>query len=103
MMIKRKVITDMIDKYPETEYINDIRAYKTSEKSDKYYNLFQCKVVDHRYLSEDYGFCRLWQNMGGKIFIDLTARLTHIGQFSYFGDPLKYFQLKHKSCNNSIE
>jgi len=94
MMIKRKVITDMIDKYPESEYSNDIRSYKSSEKSDKYYDLFQCKVVDHRYLSEDYAFCRLWQNMGGKIFIDLTARLTHIGQFNYFGDPLKYFQLK---------
>ena len=94
MMIKRKVITDMIAKYPETEYINDIRSYKSSEKSDKYYDLFQSKVFENRYLSEDYGFCRLWQNMGGKIVIDLTVRLTHMGQFNYFGDPLKYFQLK---------
>jgi hypothetical protein len=94
MLIKRKVITDMIENYPETQYSNDIISYKESEKSSKYYDLFQCKVSNNRYLSEDYAFCRLWQNIGGKIYIDLTVRLTHIGQFCYYGDPVKYFQFK---------
>ena len=32
-----------------------------------------------RYLSEDYAFCRRWQSVGGKVFIDARSRLTHQG------------------------
>ena len=92
MLIKREVILKMIEKYPESEYKNDIRAYRTGENNDIYYDLFQSRVFDKRYLSEDYGFCRLWQQIGGKIYIDLTAQIKHIGQFVYHGNPLKWFK-----------
>jgi len=94
MLIKRKVIEDMIQSYPESQYENDIRAYKTENQNDMYYDLFQSKVFNKRYLSEDYGFCRLWQNIGGKIYIDLTVKLNHIGQFVYFGNPLKWLKFQ---------
>jgi hypothetical protein len=96
MMVKKKVIRDMIKQYPETEYINDVKAYQMKE-DDRFFDLFQSQVFNRRYLSEDYGFCRLWQMMGGQIFGDLTVKLNHIGQFCYFGDPIVY--LKH---SNSI-
>ena len=92
MMVKKQVIRDMIKKYPETEYINDVKAYQI-KPDDRFFDLFQSQVFDRRYLSEDYGFCRLWQMIGGLIYADLTVRLNHIGQFCYFGDPIVY--LKH--------
>jgi hypothetical protein len=92
MMIKKDVFRRMVKHYPETEYVNDVRAYQVNP-TDKFYDLFPSQVFDRRYLSEDYGFCRLWQNMGGTIFADLTVRLNHIGQFCYFGDPIVH--LKH--------
>ena len=35
-----------------------------------------------RYLSEDYAFCRLWRDIGGKVFVDLECKLNHLGQHS---------------------
>lgn len=91
MMVKKKVIRDMIKQYPLTEYYNDVKAYQVTP-ADRFYDLFQSQVFDRRYLSEDYGFCRLWQNMGGTIHADLTVRLNHIGQFCYFGDPMVHLK-----------
>lgn len=93
MMIKKSVIRSMIATYPETEFINDVGAYQTSA-DDRFFNLFQSQVYDNRYLSEDYGFCRLWQKMNGTIFADLSVKLNHIGQFCYFGDPIVHLKLQ---------
>jgi hypothetical protein len=91
MLVKKSVIRTMIHKYPETEYVNDVKAYQVKPE-DRFYDLFQSQVFNRRYLSEDYGFCRLWQNMGGSIHADLTVRLNHIGQFCYFGDPMVHLK-----------
>jgi hypothetical protein len=92
MMVRKSVLRDMIKKYhASTEYQNDVRAYQVTEE-DRFFDLFQSQVFDKRYLSEDYGFCRLWQQMGGKIFADLTVKLNHIGQFCYHGDPLVHLK-----------
>ena len=39
-----------------------------------------------RYLSEDYGFCRLWEGMGQKIYIDAKSNLSHQGSKLYQGN-----------------
>jgi hypothetical protein len=45
---------------------------------------------DGRFLSEDYGFCRYWQKMGGKVWVDPTINLTHFGRIKYQGKMLEY-------------
>jgi len=92
LMVKKKVFRQMIAQYPGMEYRNDVRAYQITPE-DRFFDLFPSQVFDRRYLSEDYGFCRLWQKMGGTIFADLTVKLNHIGQFAYMGDPIVH--LKH--------
>jgi len=47
------------------------------------YNFFDCKVVDHDYLSEDYYFSHLFNQSGGQIYADPEISLTHIGAHEY--------------------
>jgi hypothetical protein len=81
MMIKRQVIEDMIKAYPET-------AYEHEEDRSTWHALFDCIIDDNRYLSEDYTFCRRWQKMGGKIFIDPSIVLDHTGTYTFTGKRL---------------
>ena len=39
-----------------------------------------------RYLTEDYAFCRRWQQLGGQVFVDLQSRLSHQGLKTWHGD-----------------
>lgn len=44
-------------------------------------------VGEHKYLlSEDYFFCNLWRQHGGKVYADLSVRLSHFGSYEYKGD-----------------
>jgi hypothetical protein len=89
LMLKKSAIREMIQHYPETEYVNDCAPYHQTNGENRFFDLFQSKVIDGRYLSEDYGFCRLWQGMNKPIYVDLTVKLNHIGSFAYFGDPMQ--------------
>ena len=40
---------------------------------------------EERYLSEDYYFSRLWSKIGGKIWADVGAPLTHQGNMHFKG------------------
>src|SRR5262249_21777665 len=53
-----------------------------------YWRFFDCMVDPDsgRYLSEDYAFCRRWRDMGGKVWVDLNCKLTHMGQHLFGGD-----------------
>lgn len=39
-----------------------------------------------RYLSEDFAFCRRWQSIGGKVYVDTHSRLAHRGLQTFHGD-----------------
>lgn len=83
MLIKRDVIKKMYEKYPELECVNDHQ----NRDLDKYCAVFDCMIdpVSRRYLSEDYAFCRRWQQMGGQIHADVTCTLGHVGNLRFFG------------------
>lgn len=46
-----------------------------------------------RYLSEDYGFCRLWSAIGGDVHVYTGAHLSHAGQYVYEGAFSEVFKL----------
>jgi choline kinase len=52
------------------------------------HNFFDCKVVDHDYLTEDYYFSYLFNESGGQIYADTSISLTHLGTHEY-GSILK--------------
>lgn len=47
-----------------------------------------------RHLSEDYVFCRRWRDLGGEIWADMKARLTHVGVAIHTGSLMQEMQLK---------
>lgn len=88
MLIKQNVFTKIIDNCKNIKYKNDIPAYNQFTINNELYDFFQSKIIDNKYVSEDYGFCKLWSSIGGKIYTDLTIKLNHIGNMTYYGNPL---------------
>lgn len=90
MLIKREVFEKMFEEYPHLKYKDDTGSLKGEELNNTY-ALFNSYVDDDgRLLSEDYGFCRYWQKMGGSIWVDPTIELTHIGRMRYTGKMIDY-------------
>ena len=83
MLIKREVFEKMQKQYPELDCKNDHQ----NRDFDDYNAVFDCMIdpVSRRYLSEDYAFCRRWQQMGGKIYADTTTTLGHVGNLPFAG------------------
>ena len=92
MMIKRQAIERLIAAHPEYAYTSD-HVYTPSKTERKYYALFECRIDAEtgEYLSEDFGFCRLWRALGGKIWLDIEGQLVHTGAHDFAGNPaLRY-------------
>ena len=69
MLISRSVFKKLEEKFPELWCKNDHQ----NRDFDEYHAAFDCMIDpdSKRYLSEDYAFCRRWQQIGGKIFADV--------------------------------
>jgi hypothetical protein len=83
MMIKREVFTRLEEKFPELWCKNDHQ----NRDFDDYHACFDCMIDpdSKRYLSEDYAFCRRWQQAGGKIYADVNTSLGHVGNLPFQG------------------
>ena len=88
MMIKREAILKMIKAYPELKYNNDVNISDDGLK-DHFHAIFDTMIdpIDRRYLSEDYTFCRRWQELGGDVWLDPSISLNHYGHFCFQGNP----------------
>jgi hypothetical protein len=84
MMIQRVTIQTMIMHYPDTKYIDDV-SFLSGNENQFAYALFDCRVEDNHYLSEDWLFCNRWSKIGGKIYMDVSIDLAHTGQEDYKG------------------
>jgi hypothetical protein len=87
MCIKRQVFDRLIAAYPELQYVPDWPK-GTYPEGGVHYRFFDVMVdpESRRYLSEDYGFCRIWENIGGKVYVDANSDLSHQGERLYTGD-----------------
>jgi hypothetical protein len=96
MLIQRHVFLKMREKYPTLNYTTDMRS-ESNVVVDNFFDAFVANYVGkdadgkeiemRRYLSEDYGFCALWRDMGGEVWADVgTTMLSHHGSYTY-GQP----------------
>jgi hypothetical protein len=83
MCIKRDVFKKLEEKFPELICKNDHQ----NRDFDEYHACFDCMIDpdSKRYLSEDYAFCRRWQQIDGKIYADINTTLGHVGNLPFSG------------------
>ena len=93
MMIQRRALRRMIAAYPQTRY-TATHTRSTASRSDNLYALFDCMIEPDsgHYLSEDYSFCRRWRDIGGRIWLDPTGRLYHVGAHDFVGSAQSHMQ-----------
>ena len=95
MLIKRSVIEKMMKEYPNLKIhqptiVNGKEAFK-----ENFYNLFDC-VHDpetKEFFGEDFGFCKRWTEIDGKIYVYILDYITHVGEYQFCGrlwDELQY-------------
>ena len=89
MLIKREVFEQLADKVPS--YINDVTDLSGSIKADEIKEYFATSIEDgtRRLLSEDYHFCNVWRQNGGKVWAAPWAQLSHIGTYCFEGQLLQ--------------
>lgn len=87
MMIRRPVIEQLINSYPETYYIDDVAFSRPGEEQFSY-ALFDTFVKDKHILSEDWAFCERWKAIGGKVYMDISVQLGHIGSETFRGSVI---------------
>lgn len=93
MLIKRSTFEKLIEAYPELKYKDDTGSLNEEERNWSY--AFFNSYVDEesqRFLSEDYGFCRYWQKIGGEVWVDPSFDLTHLGRLRYRATMLSYLE-----------
>ncbi len=83
MVISRKAFDKMHEHFTELNCKNDHQ----NRDFDEYCAVFDCMIdpESRRYLSEDYAFCRRWQQVGGKIYADVHTTLGHVGNLQFSG------------------
>ena len=89
MLIKRQVFEQLADKVPS--YINDVTDLSGSIRQDEIKEYFATSIEDgtRRLLSEDYHFCNVWRQNGGKVWAAPWAQLSHIGTYCFEGQLLQ--------------
>lgn len=85
MLIHRSVFEKLKEAYPENHYISDHSKDVLSGNLKKMHAYFRTAIVDNRYLSEDYYFCRTWREIGGDVWLFPWAQTTHYGTYGFEG------------------
>ncbi len=86
MCVKREVFRRLMAHYPHLRYTPD--GPPGHPRAHLHWRFYDCMVDpdDGRYLSEDFAFCRLWRDIGGKVWVDPDISLGHLGQHIFNGN-----------------
>ena len=87
MLIKRKVIQDMIKHYPDKGIVQKTVLNGKYVEKPNLWNFFDClhDPETKTYLGEDFAFCKLWKDIGGKCHAYIKDDIWHIGEHQYMG------------------
>jgi hypothetical protein len=85
LMIRREALQRVADAHPElTADLAELGDGRVAMVFDT-----MIEPETGHYLSEDYAFCRRWRDLGGEVWADVEARLTHVGHAAYAGSLMQ--------------
>ncbi|HEX7947095.1 MAG TPA: hypothetical protein VF495_20700 [Phenylobacterium sp.] len=88
LLIKRSAMQRLVDAHPELRAkMGDMGDSLAPEAVMVFDTMIEPETG--QYLSEDYAFCRRWRDLGGEIWADFAARLTHVGHAAYTGSLMQ--------------
>lgn len=90
LMIRREAIQALMDAHPERKC--QFREDPPAAEARYEYDLYPTPISDGWYLSEDFGFSRLWQAQAGRIWLDPEIKLAHYGMHRFEGDISTIFE-----------
>jgi len=87
MLIKRGVFDKLIKHYPNKQIIQKTVINGEYVTKPHMWNFFDClhDPVEKTYLGEDFAFCKLWTDIGGKCYAFIDDPIGHIGEHQYEG------------------
>jgi hypothetical protein len=88
LLIKRGAMQRICDAHPELRAKMRDMADKAAPEAVMVFDTM-IEPETGQYLSEDYAFCRRWRDLGGEIWADFEARLTHVGHAAYTGSLMQ--------------
>lgn len=83
LKIKRSVFEKMQEAYPDLEYSDCMTSQKT-------FNFFGEFKIGKRIFYDDFGFCHLWKELGGSMWILPNITFTHAGSKDFKGNLHEY-------------
>ena len=93
--IKRHVIEKLIAAHPELKYKDP-----DPRKPNIYYDLFHMPLDNELLGSEDWGFCKLWNDLGGTMWILPNIHFTHVGYKTFEGNLEDWLEEELARQNN---
>lgn len=88
-LVSRRALYRLMAAHPELRYT----SRGQDDLGHPLWALYDCAIVDDNYLSEDYMFCRRWQELGGKVYIHVPSTYRHWGTHGYGGSFVEQYGL----------
>ena len=87
MLIKREVIEKMIEKYPDKQIVQKTVINGQYVNKPNMWNFFDTlhDPKEKTYNGEDFAFCKLWRDLGGKCHAYIHDAIVHVGEHQYQG------------------
>lgn len=88
LLVARAAMQQLVEAHPElTAKMGDM----VDGRAEQAVMVFETMIEPEtgQYLSEDYAFCRRWRDLGGEIWADTEAPLTHVGAAAYSGSLMQ--------------
>lgn len=87
MLIKKEVFDKMIKHYPDKGIVQKTVINGEYVNRPHLWNFFDCihDPETKTYLGEDFSFCKLWKDIGGKCYAFIDDPIMHIGEHQYTG------------------
>lgn len=81
MLIHRNVFQKLKEHTPS--YISDQESVGGISYGETVYDFWRTEIdpESNRLLSEDYNFCKMWKNLGGKIYLAPYVKVVHVGTY----------------------